>query len=312
MDENYYTTDSEKKQEKILKKIAIKKAENKKIIQILDDLAPKIGKRDYEKYLLENCATVVGLVNDNGIIRIATSNFCRKRICAVCAWRRQIRFVTQMRPVLDLITNDYDLIFVTLTVKNCKSDEVKSNIDTLLNGFRGLTRLTRVKKAWKGMVRSIEVKYDPEKSGKEYHPHIHALIAVEKNYWHSKDYITQKELCRLWQNVACLEYIPVCHIERVKQNKANKEKAALEVMKYALKPTTLTAEVIETFITSMAGRRLISFTGVIAKARKVLKQLDYDTYLTDKEEMTKNKYQGTLYKFDPTGGLYKYYKSVEF
>lgn len=312
MDKNYYTTDSEKKQAKILKKIALKKAENKKIIQILDELEPRIGNRDYEKYLLENCATFVGLVNDNGIIRIATSNFCRKRICAVCAWRRQIRFVTQMRPVLDLITNNFDLIFVTLTVKSCKSDEVKSNIDVLLNGFRNLTRLTRIKKAWKGMIRSIEVTYNTEKSGKEYHPHIHALVAVERDYWHSKDYITQKELCRLWQNVACLEYTPVCHIERVEQNQANKERAALEVIKYALKPSKLTAEVVETFITSMAGRRLISFTGVIAKARKALKQLDYDTYLTDIEEMTKNKYQGTLYKFDPTGGLYKYYRTIEF
>lgn len=283
----------------LLKKCAIKREHNKKIIEYY-----KQKGNDLKAHQISECATYVGVTNINNIAHIVKSNFCRNRLCYICAWRRQAKFTAQMRPCLDMLANDgYRFIFVTLTMKNCCANEAADKVTEILKGYDRLLKKTKVKKAWLGAVRSVEMTYN--ENDKSFHPHIHMIVAVRKKYFCDTNlYIEQNELCDLWRSALKVNYTPICHIEIVK----DKAKGALETIKYAIKPTEH-FEALEVFDNALKNRRLVSFSGVIAQKRKDLKYSSIDDIDTIENVGNNCKLEYQLYKFDVTGGIYTYLKS---
>lgn len=299
---SHYTMEpTESQQKRILQKLAAKKQTNKKVIEILE--------KEHQKNTatkIQHCATFIGFTNVNGEQKIGTANFCRERVCSVCAWRRQMRFIAQTLPILEYLAKDYDYIFLTLTLKNCSYDELDDQITKLLKGYDKLLHRKEIKAAFGGCIRSLELTYNEKK--RTYHPHIHMLAAVKKDYWHSGAYITQKRLCQLWAEVTEIDYKPVCGIQKVHDDQ--KQNAALESLKYAFKPSIICEDVIKAFLYKLKGRRLISFSGAFKRARKEFKLLDCERYLLDTEKPLKRNFEGILYEFDVNGGVYKYYKTI--
>ena len=307
---NYYNTEEKdcqdfvKHEEKILTKLAIKKSQNAKIIDFLH------SENDHERAnRVEECGTFLGITNVEGQAKIIKSNFCRERICAVCAWRRQSKFVAQMLPVINYLSNDYEFIFVTLTIANMCYDELRNAIDNLLTGYQKLVKRRAYKRSWKGVCRSLELTYNAK--SKTFHPHIHCLIAVKSNYFSgsNEDYISHERLKYDWQDVMNLDYEPVVDIKKVVEE--DNYNATIETLKYALKPT-YEIEALKSFLYILKGRRLVSFTGVFAKTRKLFKYTDFELKLNDDIDNKKvgNK-EYNLYKFDITGGVYSFYKRLE-
>lgn len=291
--------DFEAEKEKIFKKMIVKKRQNRKVVKWLKE----IGEEERANKI-EDCGTFVGFYNDDGIPKIVKANFCRERLCSICAWRRQAKFIAQMIPVLtSLEKEDYKFIFSTVTVKNCDYNSLNDVLNNMLVGFAKLRKRRKIQRSWMGICRSLELTYNHKTN--EYHPHIHMLIAVKEDYFSNKDcYITQEELTEIWQNVCELDYKPVCDIRRVN----NTEKATIETLKYALKPSQY-IEGIKAFYYILKGRRLISFTGIFAKRRKELKLLDFEENLLDDINKKQNPKTYDVYKLDITGGLYKFYKT---
>lgn len=301
--DNKKTDISQELTSKTLMKLAIKKTNNKKIIDWLQR-EKEFVKADN----IANCATHVGITIHNNITHIVKSNFCRERICCVCAWRRQARFLAQIKPVLSYLErNDYQFIFATVTVKNMNYDELETTIDEMIRAFSLLRKRRKIKRSWSGITRSLELTYNQK--SKTYHPHIHMLVAVTNDYFETPNkYVTQEELTQYWKESMNLDYTPVCHIRRVDST----DNAAVETLKYALKPSEA-EEALKAFYYILKGRRLISFTGVFAKIRKLLKLGDFENELNDDNQLPHNaEIKYNLYKFDATGGIYNLYKQMEF
>lgn len=285
-----------------MKKIQVKKNQNSKIIQYLNSIDENIRANN-----IKECATYVGITDVGGIAHIVKSNFCRERLCSICAWRRQAKFVAQMLPVMNYISRDYKFIFVTLTIKNVRYEALKDTIDNILYSYYKLTKRRRFKRAWKGICRSLEMTYNSETH--TFHPHLHLLIAVEPSYFKDENYISYEYLQSEWKDCLSINYNPIIDIRKVDDEE--KENATVETLKYALKPTQ-EKEALEAFFYIMKGRRLVSFTGVFAKTRKLFKYSDFENQLNDDVKQENNvKRTYNLYKFDVTGGVYTFYKTLE-
>ena len=112
--DNKKSDNSQELIDKTLKKLMLKKVNNKKIIDWL------LREKEFIKAdNISNCATHVGITIHNNVAHIVKSNFCRERLCCVCAWRRQARFLAQMKPVLAYLEQTgYKFIFAKNAHKN--------------------------------------------------------------------------------------------------------------------------------------------------------------------------------------------------
>lgn len=297
---------------RIFEKLYSKKNANKKVIEFLENEASKNtgnpwGESAYLKSLhLRECATQIGISNIEGIAHIVKADFCRERICNICAWRRQAKFVSQTRPILNILTNKgYRFIFVTLTIKNMPFEKLNEALDLLMSAFHKFVMRRQIKRAFKGIIRSVELTYNEEMD--MFHPHIHMLVAVESDYFScSGFYTTHETITELWREALGVDYTPIVHVESVD----NEEKAQVETLKYSLKPSQ-NEKALRAFLYVLRGRRLISFSGVFAKLRKELMFSDFEDNLLDDVKQSGKRMFYDLYRLDPTGGVYKFYERFE-
>lgn len=286
--------------EHILAKTAKKKMYNKLPISLLE----KWHEPDRARKIKE-CATHLGFADVNGVAKIVSADFCRQRLCQVCAWRRSAKFQAQTQPILQALSGKYDYIFLTLTIKNCGAENLKTAFDEMMNAWAKFSKKRKIKRSFRGIIRSFEITFNPDTA--DFHPHIHALIAVDKDYFtNDEKYLTTSEIVEYWRSALEVEYSPICYVETIE----DAQRGALETLKYSLKPT-LAEQALSAFHHLLKGRRLISFSGVFAKARKVANLSDFNTILTDDIDGQIVKFFN-VYKFDPTGGLYKFYKTFNF
>lgn len=302
MSYNNYNTDNYTSQvTKILTKTAIKKGMNKPVIEWLYSK----GLPD-KAQIISACGDHIGITEINGVAHIVKADFCRERICSVCAWRRQSKFMAQMFPVLEIIGKKCEFLLVTLTMRNVVLEQLSASIDVLLKSYDKLLKRRKVQRAWLGKVRALEVTYN--KVDKTFHPHIHLFVSVEKDYFSDTElYITQNELSAMWGECLSQGYEPICDIRKVTEEKHG----AVETLKYTFK-TTRDHTALEGYFFHLKGRRLISFSGNFAKIRKQLALCDFENILTDDiPQQVTSKYKYVLYKFDATGGIYNYFKELE-
>jgi plasmid rolling circle replication initiator protein Rep len=296
LQDDYITDTYECQVEKIIEKARVKKGYNAQVISFLE------GRGDWKRAeRIRECATYLGFTNIDNIAHIVKANFCRERLCSVCAWRRQARFVAQMRPVLQRLESDYQFIFATLTVQNVPLRDLRDTVDSMLIAYDKLLKHRKVRRSWCGKVRSLELSYNSDTD--TFHPHIHMLIAVKPEYFELNGlYISQNELCYHWQECLQCDYIPVCDIRRVSDNM----RGAVETLKYGLKPSKGETP-LQAFADVLRGRRLVSFSGVFADVRRLLKLSSFEDVLTDDVLGGATRIEYILYKFDATGGVYNYY-----
>lgn len=277
-------------------KLQEKKADNKAVIDWL--IGQRLEREVETAYKIYQCATYVKFSDDNGQAKITDANFCRQRVCHICAWRRQAKFLSQINPILTQTSSEgYEFIFVTLTVKNAPYKRLKSTIDNMMSAYNKLLGRSKIHKAFAGVIRSMEITYNPERG--DYHPHIHMLIAVKPEYFYNPDlYITKDEMLAIWSSCAKLNYLPSVDMEKV----TNSTKASIETIKYALKPSVY-EDALKGFYYLLRGRRLISFSGIFSKYRKDFEREQEGNLL----ESTSSILHNTIaYKFDSSGGLYRF------
>lgn len=298
---NYITNDFECQVKKILFKTQIKKKLNESVVDWLFQEG-----ETHKAYQVCDCANHIGITNINDVAHIVKADFCRNRICNVCSWRRQSKFISQMFPVLEKIGNSYEYLFATLTIKNVEYKNLSSAIDELLHAYDKFLKRRKIKRSWVGKIRGLEVTYN--KNTQTFHPHIHIFVAVHKEYFSNPDlYISQNELSEYWRECISADYKPICNIEKVTETRAG----AVETLKYSFK-TSADGTALKGYYYALKNRRLVSFSGVFAEMRKLFKQSDFENILTDDvAPANKEKILYTLYKFDATGGIYKYFDSLE-
>ena len=207
----------------------------------------------------------------------------------MCNWRKSLKMFGQTNKIANKILEENSstrFLFVTFTVKNCSAEKLEETINLMNQGFKRLTDknkklaiTNKFKSNMLGYIRAMEVTYKQEED--TYHPHIHCIFAVKAQYF-TKGYIKKSDWQYIWGECCNTEYEPIVKVQTIKNSTA---KAVAEVAKYPVKMDEIAnyqdekkaIKALIVFTKILKGRRLITFGGVFAEARKLLKLDDIET-----------------------------------
>ena len=251
------------------------------------------------------CGTYIGFnSNENDSLSVTSANFCRQRLCPMCQRRRSLRTYSAVSKVYELANSSgYQFLHVVLTVPNCPAAALNKTCDFLFKqssllfrktddvhtkaackGNEDIKKLRRnIKNSFKGVFRALEITFN-DKLDIDYpfafHPHLHCLIAVNKSYFTSRDYISHEKLQKVWATLTGIDNVQV-FIGRVTDQCAS----IAEVAKYAVKPFKgdITVEVLETLHKALFNRRLVQTFGVFSEWMRAVGVTDFDEVLDENE-----------------------------
>lgn len=285
----YYNIEPTKNQElisKTLSEIRKRKPQQKIFVGKLSKAikeSKKISKNTVKN--VENCATYISF-DVNG--KIYGANFCKHRYCPICQWRRSKQVYAEISEMQRYIEaeKEYEYIFITLTILNTKT--LEEGLDIIFPAWHRFINQRKARRAIKGYIRTLEITYNKIKQ--TWHPHIHMIAAVAKNYFTSNDYISKDELRTMWTQALNARYFVQVDIRKVQ---ATDPQAIAEIAKYAVKPMDIMSEkskqeTINELIKGTFHRRLRSFGGIYKETAKKLKINENQTNLTDTDATIPN------------------------
>lgn len=217
--------------------------------------------------------------------KLYRANFCRERLCPMCAWRRAYKIFGQMSQIMNYLGGNYRFIFLTLTVPNCEPEELDNLIDDMLKGWHRLVNRKVFKTAVKGFFRALEATRN-KKNG-TYHPHFHVVLAVDPHYFKDERYIKRDEWLQLWQQSMKDDSITQVDVRVMKPKNTEKTgetlgealaSAVAEAAKYAVKSADYVFEgnnklmdsIVLTLSSALSHRRLTALGGVFKEAQEQL------------------------------------------
>lgn len=217
-------------------------------------------------------------------LKLHLANFCKARLCPLCAWRRSLKIYGQLSQIMAEVQKmgDYAFLFLTLTVKNCGECELNDTINAMLKAYDKLFKRKKIERIICGAYRALEITHNTDDKSiafDTFHPHFHIILAVKKSYFKSRDYLNTEEIVKLWQECLGVEYAPVVDIRRIKEDKFKGiEHAVAETAKYTVKDddyicedTNLMDKTIFVLDDALRNRRLISYRGIFKDAAEKLK-----------------------------------------
>lgn len=113
-----------------------------------------------------------------------------------------------------------------------------------------------------------------------YHPHFHVILAVNKSYFTSRDYLKQEKWLEMWRECMNDDSITQVDIRKVRSSEKSENGAVLEVAKYSAKSNELYVlqSVFEIFYRALKSRQLLTFNGLFKEYVKKYKQGELDQY----------------------------------
>lgn len=255
----------------------------------------KSGRYDRYAERLDHCSNTLefDLKTDevgSAVFKLKSARFCRVRFCPTCQWRRTMKWQAKMFQALPKISEAYPThrwLFLTLTVKNCELDDLRSQIIHMNKSFVRLSQLKQFPAI--GWVKSVEVTRNSETN--QAHPHIHAMLLVSSGYFAGKYYITQDQWRSLWQKSARLNYEPQVNIKAIKNKTKTGEpsdmrKDVLETLKYSVKEDDLifSEEWLLGITKQLHKTRAIAIGGVLRDFLKEESETDDLVNIDEQEE----------------------------
>lgn len=255
------------------------------------DLMGWLGRKSEKMY---RCgSTLEFAVDAEGNKKLFQAWFCKDRLCPMCNWRRSVKLRGQVMKMLQAM-KDRSVkgrpIFLTLTMKNVKADDISQSFSDFAISFNRLMKYKQVGDVCVGAIRSSEITYN--KKRKDYNTHIHCLLWMKPDYFAGRNYINQEKWTELWKKAARLDYTPMVNVKAVKPEPTEADqtgyiKAVLEITKYTAKPTSVpclngmnwsatdkqkmqAGEQIAALERGLFRKRLISFFGIFKELHKEL------------------------------------------
>lgn len=263
------------------------------------EIAELVAKYDsFKADRIKNCGKwlVFGATDDG--LKLRQANFCRERICPMCTWRRSIRIGLQMEELYtELKKRDYPLMHVVFTVENVKGAELSGCIDGMMAAFKYLTQQSSIyKKSFCGFYRALEITYNADED--TYHPHLHCIFAARPDYFDGY-FVSKDKLISAWRKALKCNYDPSVWMDMLEPDKNGSLTGAVkELTKYAFKSVDVLSapgnkkqvEVLKTIDYTLKNRRLLSFGGVFAEMRRMLKQDDIEADNADLVGVKRDKF----------------------
>lgn len=245
--------------------------------------------------------------------KLTNANFCRVRLCPVCQWRRSLMWQSRFYEAIPKIFKkypDYRFVFLTLTIKNCKVEELGKTLKKMNDSFRKMLKFKRLEGVMQGWLKTTEITRNATTN--KAHPHFHLLVMVKPSYF-KKNYIKQFEFVEMWQKALKVDYLPTVDIRTVKNkltgNKDELETAVQELLKYAVKESDLLADpdFLYALTDEIHKKRFISSGGILKDILKEDKENEQD--LLNEEELEnlanlENEQESIIFKFNR---IYKKY-----
>jgi plasmid rolling circle replication initiator protein Rep len=173
-------------------------------------------------------------------LKLFNAKFCRVRQCPICQWRRSLMWLARFFRILPEFKADNpktEFLFLTLTVKNCKVEDLRETIASMQKGWKKLTE----RKCYPAIasIRSLEITRAADGLA---HPHFHCLLAVPPSYF-GKAYLSQDKWTNLWRSCLKIDYTPIVDVRKVKILKdSDLDSAFRETLKYSIKPSDLISD----------------------------------------------------------------------
>ena len=245
----------------------------------------RLGDRRWSN--VANCSQALGIkyCAQCGVKHVDVSWCCRHRLCSVCALRRSRKTGRQALEAFGWLKDagkldGTRLALLTLTQRNVSAGDLVPTLDALLSALTALRHVREVRRSLLGSARNVEITYNAR--ARTYHPHVHMILILDPE---APEAMGQMRYWRdLWRRLMHLDYDPICDIRPIN----DAEGAVCEVSKYVIKPSSIFGlqlepdhldQVVAALNQVLAGRRLVSYTGIWRQARAALKQQDPDVDL---------------------------------
>lgn len=231
---------------------------------------------------IKDCGTFLEFLSDKTYenFKLSGANFCGNRFCPNCNYNSSRKLGIEMSIMCNYIIEkyNYNFIFLTLTAPNVNKYNLSDELQSYYKSFERLFKRKDVKKISKGYIRKLEITYNSKRD--DFHPHYHVLIAVDKSYFTSRDYISQKKWLDLWQRSKNDSSITQVDVRKVKSDELIN--SLLELSKYLSKDSDylFSKEIFEVFYKNLKGKQYLTFSGCFKESRKLYKNGDLD-YLKD-------------------------------
>jgi plasmid rolling circle replication initiator protein Rep len=305
-----------------------KKRRNQAVSELaVNHVSPRMGD------LVKNCASWIQFLEnkERDIKKWLYANSCDWRFCPMCTMRKSYRDALRISVVMDWISQVYakDFIFLTLTVPNVKGDLLVDTISRMGKAWKRLLDRRHIESINHGFIRKLETTYDKEPfitqdmwdgTGRHngrpraayftrrgllvddenpnfdtYHPHFHAVLAVNKSYFKSRDYVSQEKWLKLWRESVRDETITQVDVRRIKRRA---DAASLaggfdvnEFAKYAAKDEdyAVNEHVFSVFYKALKGRQHQTYNGLFAEGNRKYKAGELEHYI--KPDLTEYMYE---------------------
>ncbi len=170
-------------------------------------------------------------------LKLSASRFCRVRTCPVCQWRRSLMWKAKAYQALPKVVKDFPKhrwLFLTLTVKNCPVEQLRTTLTHINKSFVRLTKLKDFPAD--GWIKSVEVTRGRDGNA---HPHLHCLLMVPASYF-GASYVSQAKWVEMWRFSARLDYNPQTHVKAIAKHHSPTQ-IVPEILKYQVKESDLVA-----------------------------------------------------------------------
>lgn len=234
--------------------------------------------------LINECGDLLMFLSDFEMEnkKLHKGSFCKNRFCPMCSWRMACKDSLKISILMEHLKKEgnKEFIFLTLTAPNVKGDKLEEEIRKYNKSFDKLMKRNEVKNIVKGYIRKLEVTYNSDMSSKSYdtyHPHFHVVIAVDRSYFTSRNYINRDRWLELWQEATGDSSITQVD---VRKSKANNLKEVYELAKYSAKDSDylISRPVFETFYKALKGKRFIVYGGLFSEANIMYENGELDCY----------------------------------
>lgn len=261
--------------------------EKEKILNNLCEASAQIGMSKSYQARIRECGTILVVDEEENIL---SANFCKARLCPVCAWKRSLKLYHAVKDVTDSIVQfqpETRFLFLTLTQPNVKAEKLNKEIDEIMYAYKRLRQDAKIKKMSKGMIKSLEITYNEKED--TYHPHLHVVIATSKSYFKrgSPIYIKHETWLQKWQYYKNDTRISNINIKAIKTEETTK--AIAEVCKYTVKLSSVADQenikALAHVMQTIHNRRLFSSSGVFREYARILKY-DLEEIANEEKEET--------------------------
>jgi len=164
---------------------------NQLVSQYYDDLKKSDPSCEGKASRISKCGKIYTLGHHKRLelFDYRAASWCKDQFCVQCQRLKSRARLVHYFPMLKKVSKDYDLYMLTLTAKNVAAQKYNNRLDRFIKSYNKLHRiLAGYQKisgfdltylGYVGSVRSIETTFN----GNEYHPHIHAILALEKHLY---------------------------------------------------------------------------------------------------------------------------------